>query len=111
MKNLNCENCLWTDSCNGDCSEIHFVSDEYFENVVLPKLREENEVRTERWMEEDEDDLSEEYYYSTGLNQSLRDIRSGETAFLYNLQEVKDVLSFEPYINIVLNDGIYYANR
>lgn len=111
MKNLNCEDCLWSCSCNGECCDFCFACDERFENEILPRLLEENAVRSEMWMEVDENDLSEEYYYSEGINDSLLEIRSGETAFLYNLREVADVLSFEPEVHIVLNDGIYYARK
>ena len=113
MKELHtCEDCLWNCNCGGEnCSEICPVCDEKFESEILPRLIAENEVSREMWMEEDEDDLSEAYYYSTAINDSLKEIRKYETAFLYNLREVKDILRFEPDINIIYSDGIYYAKR
>jgi hypothetical protein len=113
INTTSCDCCLWEGRCDDkeNCEDLHFISDEHFENEVLPRLREEVEPRRERNFNLDEfKDLSEEFYNAETINDVLHQIRHHEIAYIFNTDQIRDVLSFEPDANVVLDDGIFYVS-
>ena len=43
------------------------------------------------------------------INDTLSEIRKGHEAYLYNLEQVRSVLKYEPEAIIKVKDGIYYV--
>lgn len=48
-------------------------------------------------------------YYVAMINDTLSEIRKGHEAYLYNLEQIKSVLKYEPEAIIKVLDGIYYV--
>ena len=48
-------------------------------------------------------------YYVAMINDTLSEIRKGHEAYLYNLEQVRSVLKYEPEAIIKVKDGIYYV--
>lgn len=127
-KILNCKMCMWEEQCAKDsewncgmatkCSYFDLVDDTQFEAVILPYLREitprSNEkkltrraVRSRDVCYEDGKYSLDEYYVSM-INDSLSEIRHGRMVYVFNLNQVMEILRFEPEANITLHDGIFY---
>lgn len=49
-------------------------------------------------------------YYVRFINDALRLIRKGRTAYLFRLVQVRDVLKFEPTAHFAVHDGIISVN-
>lgn len=124
MENQNiitCKDCLWHgNGCEKEkvCEHIHFISDEHFEEDVLPRLRASVVPRKEKRLSRKSyrepgviyDDTAFDYYYVQMINDCLSEIRHKNTYYLYNVDQVKTVLSFEPSANVLLHDGTFYIN-
>ncbi len=105
---------LWDD-------EFEFLNEDDFENIVLPYLRETTAVYKEaRLSRKIHRSKSVTYndgvgtldeYYVRFINDSLRTVRCGEIAYIFNLEQVREILHFEPNTNFTLQDGIFYAYR
>jgi len=50
-------------------------------------------------------------YYRQMMNEALREVRAGRTAYLYCRDHLKDFLRYEPNVEVWCNDGIYYINK
>lgn len=117
---VSCKDCLNYSRCGNSkaCKHINFISDEHFEREVLPKIRESITPREERRLSRKTrrvpgiiyDDTTFDYYYIQMINNCLKDIREQQTAFLYTIEQVREVLSFEPTASVVLNDGVFYIS-
>lgn len=46
-------------------------------------------------------------YYASMINDSLNQIRHNKTAYLYSEEQIKDILKYEPNINITYEDGAF----
>lgn len=49
-------------------------------------------------------------YYTELINDTLRQIRKGKTAYLFRLVQVRDVLLYEPRARFAVYDGIISVN-
>lgn len=49
-------------------------------------------------------------YYTELINDTLREIRKGRTAYLFRLVQVRDVLLYEPRARFAVRDGIISVN-
>lgn len=122
-----CGLCVWGDSCEkidakeaSKCKHFSLLDDSQFESVILPYLREHtppsNKKRLTQHILKNRDitytDLKptlDEYYVSM-INDTLHEIRSGRTAYIFNLEQVRDIIRFEPRAEFTLYEGIYYVN-
>ena len=117
---VSCNDCIWGDMCseNTPCHHIQFLSEEYFQDVVLPRIRESITPRRERRLSRkvikssgvDYSGESLDSYYIAMINDCLSEIRKHRTAFIFNVDQIREVLSFEPDANIEINDGIFYVS-
>ena len=124
MENQNvitCKDCLWCgNGCEKEkvCEHIHFISDEYFEKEVLPRLRASIVPRQEKKLSRKSyrepgvvyDDTAFDYYYVQMINDCLSEMRHKGTYYLFNVDQVRTILSFEPEAHVQLNDGIFYIS-
>lgn len=98
---------LWDD-------EFEFLNEDDFENKVLPYLRETTLVYRESWLSHricrSRHTTLDEYYVEF-INDTLKLIRCGETAYIFSLEQVREILHFEPSTKFVLQEGIYYAYK
>lgn len=109
---------LWDDYT--DIRDFEFLNDDDFENIVLPYLRKmivpcekrrlSYKILKSRGVVYRDADSSLDEYYVSMINDTLKCIRSGETAYLFSLEQVVEILRFEPNVNCVLCDGMYYLN-
>lgn len=117
---VSCSDCIWGDMCseNTPCHHIQFLSDEYFQDVVLPRIRESITPRRERRLSRkvikssgvDYSGESLDSYYIAMINDCLNEVRHKRVAYLFNVDQLREVLSFEPDCNIEINDGIFYIS-
>lgn len=117
---VSCEDCIWGHQCAKDipCHHIEFLSDEYFQDVVLPKIRESVTTRRERRLSRkvikssgvDYSGESLDSYYIAMINDCLNEVRNKRVAYLFSVDQLREVLSFEPECNIEINDGIFYIS-
>ena len=49
-------------------------------------------------------------YYTKMINDCLKTIRGGGTAYLYKLSQVKEVLRFQQDVSLSVCDGVYYIS-
>jgi hypothetical protein len=117
---VTCKDCLWFDKCGQDkiCKHIHF-NEEYFEQEVLPRLRENIVPRQERKLSRKsiaqpgvvyDYENTLDYFVVQLINDTLKEIRHGRVAYIFTLNQVEMILSFEPTANIELHDGIFYVS-
>lgn len=108
---------LWDDY--ESIEDFEFLCSDDFENIVLPFLRENTRPYPERRLSRkilrsrgvvyEDGSTTLDGYYVAMINDTLSAIRSGERAYIFNLEQVIEILRFEPTTNFVLYDGIYYA--
>lgn len=92
-----------------------------FYSKVLPYLIEHNKISSENtlkrtayldkhisYISDDEIPPLDSYYVGM-INDTLKQIRSGIKAYLYNLEQVRDVLKFEPNSIVTVVDNIYHV--
>lgn len=122
----NCNDCYWEDctKCGrlkpvNSCDYFFPTDQEKYTNNLIQKLRERNIPSLEKKLRRraiksnnvfnDGVDSLDSYYVSM-INDSLKQIRSGDTAYLYSIEQLKDVLRFEPNIKIHYMDGIFHIS-
>ena len=111
-------NALWDDY--NLFENFEFLAEDDFENLILPYLRETTAVSKDKKLKRNysrnrsdptiNDIYSLDTYYVGLINDTLLAIRDGYTAYIFNLEQVREILRFEPEANISLHDGIYYVN-
>jgi hypothetical protein len=117
---VKCTDCYWGRSCSEEniCNQFAYLQEEDFENKVLPALRERIRPSEDRKLKRHSvrsndvsyDGDSLDSYYVGMINDTLSEIRDGHTAYIFNLEQVCDVLRFEPDADFTLHDGTYYVN-
>lgn len=117
-----CRNCYWNYQCCEDnaCEDFTLLDEETFESIILPDIRDRIKPRPERKLSrnyyrnrgvvyEDGCDTLDAYYVKM-INDTLDEIRHGRLAYIFTLEQVEEVLSFEPLADVMLEDGIYYIS-
>jgi hypothetical protein len=120
---IKCEDCYWGDKCPSEsgniCEHFTYLDENTFEEKVLPYIREHVHSRVEkrltrkslrsRMVSYDDSTTPLDDYYVGMINDTLSEIRRGRTAYLYSLEQVWELLSFEPTASIYLKDDTYYV--
>ncbi len=129
-KLVNCKVCMWEEQCAKDsewnsgmasrCAYFDIVDESHFEDVILPYLREITPCSNEKKLTRravknravcyEDGKYSLDEYYVGMINDSLFEMRHGRTIYVFNLNQVVEILRFEPDANITLHDGIFYIN-
>lgn len=117
---------MWQDSCKNDgkedcnvCECFTLINENEFLENILPKIREKiipsedkilKRVPTKSKDVTYDDSCSLDEYYVAMINDTLREIRHGNIAYLYNVEQIAEVLRFEPDTDVTVDDGIYYVS-
>lgn len=117
-----CKNCYWNYQCCEDkaCEDFTLLDEETFESVILTDMRSRITPRAERKLSrnyyrnrgvvyDDGCDTLDTYYVKM-INDTLDEIRHGRMAYIFSLEQVEEILSFEPLADVLLEDGVYYVN-
>jgi len=51
-----------------------------------------------------------DHYYVGMINDALKEIRHGLTAYVFSESQIAELVRFEPDIEVELNDGIFYVS-
>ncbi|WP_206459428.1 hypothetical protein [Anaerovorax sp. IOR16] len=116
----NCKHCQYNDTCpKFKCEYISPVPDDKDKsNILLQYLLRCNKPTEEKFLKIGyshhsthitNDGVTELYrYYVSIINDSLKIIRSGGTAYLYKISQVTEILKFEQDVSLSVCDGVYY---
>lgn len=117
-----CEDCYFNGQCEDPGAECEYFSptdeDNYCEQLV-DRLRREIIPAGRSYLPKGNSDSkayddglpSIYHYYRQMMNEALRDVRSGNVAFLYYESHLKDFLRYEPDVEVWLRDGVYYIRK
>ena len=113
----NCKDCLYVNTCikYEGCSYLkHENKDDYAERLLESLKKNITCSPTSKFeslgsaIDSYNGERSTYEYYRQMINGCLRDIRQGRTAYVFKEEHVKDILRFEPDINLSYKDGIFY---
>ena len=117
-----CLNCMWQGQCrcDGECEHFDPSNEEMFENIILPQIKDEivprkerklsRKIHKNRYVVYDDDYTPLDSYYVGMINDVLQQIRHGDVAYVFTLDQVKEILSFEENTHVILSGGIYYLS-
>ena len=116
----NCDYCLYSDTCPRyeSCEYISPVNDDEYCANLMEHLRAANVKTNQKYLLAGRnckgvynDKIAPMYqYYRQMINDCVRDIRAGLTTYVYNENNLKTILRFEPNINVVYQDGVFYVS-
>lgn len=120
-KYFNCQFCMYADRCDRECNCEYVTpsNDAEFGEAIVRYLRKLVPYSGEPFMRKGrrasdayDDGISPTYQYYCGMiNDCLRTIRHGGTAYLYYPDQIKDVLRHEEEIHVTWHDGVYYITK
>lgn len=96
---LNCSLCLYCDTCdhNEPCEYLAPTDDDAYAKIIMEQVYDEcGSV----YRDSADNNCDIDYF--------LRDIRDGRIAYVYKKEHIAEILRFEPDINVVHKDGIFY---
>jgi len=106
--------------CDGECEHFDPSNEEMFENIILPQIKDEivprkerklsRKIHKNRYVVYDDDYTPLDSYYVGMINDVLQQIRHGDVAYVFTLDQVKEILSFEENTHVILSGGIYYLS-
>ena len=114
----NCKDCLHVDLCPRyeKCELLDNENKDTYATDLLNRLKQSiGQAATniiplsQCWANLSYDDRFSTYeYYRNMINDCLRELRSGFTTYVYNEDQVRDILRFEPDIKLACHDNIFY---
>lgn len=117
---LNCSLCLYCDTCDHDepCEYLAPTDDDAYTDQLMDELRSTVIPFPARRLGKGKSDKNATYdgidttyhFYRKIINECLDDIRRGRIAYVYKKEHVAEILRFEPDINVVHKDGIFYIS-
>ena len=59
------------------------------------------------------DDFDLDRYYVSLINDTLKNIRNKDLAWVFNLKQIEEIFRFEPDVDVTYDadDGVYYLNK
>lgn len=118
-----CKNCYWRNDCwkQQICESFKPIdTDKYCEDVytyLKKNIKPTGDIKLQRhvyqmsnWGTYKDTDTLDQYYVSM-INDNLKEIRKGHTAYCFNIEQVIEMYKLEPDLHIKqFNDGIYYIS-
>ena len=115
---MTCRDCLFCDTCPKDkpCEYLAPTDENSYAEKLLKRLKKNithsptrNLGDGFRDIKTSDDNITPTYsYHRRMINDCLKDIREGRIAYVYTELAVKDILRFEPDINLSYKDGVFY---
>jgi len=99
---MNCRDCLYCDTCPKDkpCEYFVPVEGDTYIDQLLERLR---ETHFPSYIDNARDD-----YETIKVDKCLQDIRLGHIGYVNSESAVAEIFNYEPKINVVYEDGIFY---
>lgn len=98
---LNCSLCLYYETCdhNEPCEYLAPVDDDAYTQAIMEQI-----------YAEDSFVYRNDADSNCDIDYCLRDIRNGRIAYVHDKEHLAEILRFEPDINVVPKDGIFYIS-
>ena len=113
-----CRDCLFFNTCKKDepCNYFSPVDEDDYAERLLKMLKKNISPSTTHYLgsgmrdiKTSDDGVTPTYsYHRRMINDCLRDIRAGRIVYAYTELAIKDILRFEPDINLSYKDGVFY---
>jgi hypothetical protein len=121
----NCKDCMWFARCKKDgicriCEDFTPTGDDtYCENLEMYLKKHVVPARTKRMTLSGSNykymgmrqETTLNQYYCEFINDAIRELKKGHTAYVFKISQIADIMSFLPDIHIdAFKDGIFYLN-
>ena len=113
-----CIYCLYSDICPRyeSCEYLSPIDEEKYGQHLMEQLRATNFTSNRKYLPEGsstkgmyDDNITPLYqYHRRIMNECLKNIRAGRMTYVYTKEELKTIMKYEPNINVLYQDGVFY---